>query len=325
MPANLTPEYEAAEQRYREARDDEQRLEALQEMLSTIPKHKGTEKMQADIKRRISQLRKAQARRPAKRGPDPFHVPRSGAGQVVLIGRPNVGKSMLLAATTNAPVKVAEYPYSTALPVPGMLQHEDVQIQLIDTPPMTAQNVPAGLLGTVRAAEVICIVADASAEPLEDVETVLAVLEDRGMVLRSAPICQLDRAAAQHSAIIIANKIDQADADTIASMRELYHGKLDILAVSAARGDGLEQLRQRLWQLLAQIRVYTKQPGKPPDRERPFTLPIGSSVADLARAIHRELPEKMKFARIWGDGRYKGQQVHRSEVLHDKDVVEIHE
>ena len=148
MPANLTPEYERAEQRYREAGDDAERLEALREMLSTIPKHKGTEKMQADLKRRISQLVKAGGKRARARTVDPFHVPRGGAGQIVLLGLPNVGKSMLVATTTDASVKVAEYPYTTALPVPGMWPYQDVQIQVVDTPPVTAEHVPPGLFGT---------------------------------------------------------------------------------------------------------------------------------------------------------------------------------
>src|SRR5689334_19507521 len=113
MPANLTPDYDRADQRYRAATTDDERLEALREMFAVIPKHKGTEKLQADLKRRISQFRKAVAKKPAK-GVDPFHVPRAGAGQVVIIGPPNVGKSLLVARTTHAPVKVADYPYTTA-------------------------------------------------------------------------------------------------------------------------------------------------------------------------------------------------------------------
>ena len=326
MPTNLTPQFEKAEQRYRQAATDEEKLDALREMLSTIPKHKGTEKMQADIKRRISQLRKAQTQKGPSRGPDLFHVPKGGAGQVVLVGPPNVGKSMLVAITTDAPVKVADYPFTTAVPVPGMCRYEDAQIQLVDTPPVMADHLSGGLMGTIRSADVIAVVVDGAGEALEQAELVLNLLSGRGLVLRSLPRSELDgRDPSQRSGIIMANKIDVAPPENISALRELYAGTLEVWPVSAASGEGLSAMLKRLWQLLAVIRVYTKEPGKPPDHERPFTLAVGSTVEDLARQIHREMPEKMRYARVWGDGRFSGQQVHRADRLHDKDIVEIHQ
>jgi len=327
MPANLTPEYEKAEQRLREATSDEAKLEALQEMLSTIPKHKGTEKMQADIKRRISQLRKAAARRPAARGPDPFHVPKGGAGQVALAGAPNVGKSSLLAAVTNAPVKVGEYPYTTALPTPGMWGYEDVQIQLVDTPPLTGEHVPAGLMGTLRAADVIAVVIDASAGALEQADALLGLFAERGLTLVTRPRSELDPSdRGRMGGLIVANKIDASDGRAnAAALEELYRGRLEVLGVSATAGEGLDRLARRLWELLAVIRIYTKEPGQDADMDKPYILPVGSGVEDLARAIHRDLPEMMKYARLWGHGRFDGQRAHRNQVLHDRDVVEIHQ
>ena len=325
MPANLTPDYERAEQRYRSAATDEEKLDALREMFATIPKHKGTEKIQADIKHKISLFRKTIAKKPAKTV-DPFHIPRSGAGQVVLIGPPNSGKSLLLAKTTHAAAKVAEYPFTTAIPLPGMAIFEDVQIELIDTPPVTSGHVPGGLMGTIRNADIVAVVVDASENPLEEAEMVISLLSERGLVLRSVPLNQIDRSDfSQCSALLVANKVDLADAETGAALSELYKNRLDVVAVSAETGQGLDAFIRRLWQLLSLVRVYTKEPGKPPDRGKPFTLEIGSSIEDLAREIHRELPEKMKFARVWGDGRYQGQQVHRTEVLRDRDIVEIHQ
>lgn len=325
MPANLTPDYERAEQRYRAASTDDERLEALREMFATIPKHKGTEKLQADLKRKISQLRKAAARKPAK-GTDLFHVPRAGAGQVVLVGPPNSGKSQIVGKTTHAPVRVAEYPFSTPLPVPGMAHYQDVPIELVDTPPVTADHIPGGLLGTIRNSDIIAIVIDASGDPLEEAEMVIGLLQSRGLVLRSAPHNQLDPSDPnQHVAILVANKVDAAPAETIPALRELYKNRIEVCPVSAQTGEGLDRLLEWIWQLLCLVRVYTKQPGKPADMTRPFTLEIGSTVEELAREIHQELPQRMTFARIWGDGRFAGQQVHRTEVLHDRDVVEIHE
>ena len=323
MPANLTPDYERAELRYRQAGSDEERIEALREMLSLLPKHKGTDKMQADLKRRISQLRKSQARKPA-RSVDLFHVPKGGCGQVVLTGPPNSGKSLLLATTTNAPVKVADYPFTTALPAPGMWQYQDVQIQVVDTPPLTEEHVVPGLMGAIRFADVLALVVDAR-NGLEQADSTLRALTHRGLQLRSAPRDQLDDDPNQYPALIVAAKADLAAPGDLTALAELYAGTLDVLDVSCTTGQGLDALQQRLWELLAVVRVYTKEPGRPADHDKPFTLPAGSTVEDLAREIHRELPEKMKYARIWGHGRFDGQQVHRTEPLCDRDVVEIHQ
>ena len=325
MPANLTPDYERAEEKYRAAVADEDKLEALREMFATIPKHKGTEKLQADLKRKMSQLRHTVAKKPAKTA-DPFHVPRTGAGQVVLIGPPNTGKSALLGRITHAPAKVADYPFTTALPLPGMAHWEDVQIELVDTPPITPEHLPGGMLGMIRSANIVAIVVDASADPLEETEVILDLLARRGLTLKTIAHSEMDPSDYNAlSAMIVANKADVADESTLATLKELYAGRLEVWPVSATTGQGLDAWIARLWQLLALVRVYTKQPGHTADKGKPFTLPLGSTIDDLAREIHRELPEKMKFARIWGNGRFAGQQVHRTEVLHDGDQVEIHE
>lgn len=326
MPANLTPEFEKAEERYRQAASDDERLAALREMLSAIPKHKGTEKMQADLKRRISHLHREQQISGHPKAPDPFHIPKSGAGQVVLIGPPNTGKSSLLAATTSAEAKVADYPFTTVLPQPGMWHSDDVQIELVDTPPITADHIPTGLLGTIRTADLACVVVEAGDQALEQIEAVLTVLKDRDLTLRTVLRHELDACdSALRAGLIVVNKADLAAPETIQTVRDLYAGILETLAVSARSRQGLGELFKRLWQLLGRVRIYAKQPGQPPDMTKPFTLPAGSSIADFARLIHRDLPERMKYARLWGHGRFEGQQMHKTEVLHDRDVVEIHE
>lgn len=326
MPANLTPEYEKADQRYRQAATDAERLAALQEMLATIPKHKGTEKMQADLKHRLSQLRKAEAKSAHSKGPDPFHIPKTGAGQVALIGPPNTGKSSLLAATTNAEAKIAEYPFTTVVPQPGMWHLDDVQIELVDTPPLTAEHVPTGLMGTIRNADVVCVVVEAGDAALEQVEMVEEVLHERGLTLHTAPRTELNLAeAGQRPGLIVLNKVDSAGDENIATIQELFAGRLETVTVSARTKHGLDILFRRLWALLAMVRVYSKEPGHPAQMHKPFVLPAGSTIADLARMIHRDLPNTMKFARLWGHSRFEGQHVHKTEVLRDRDIVEIHE
>ncbi len=331
MPANLTPEYEKADLRYRHAASDEERVAALEEMLAVIPKHKGTEKMQAELKRRLSQLRKAEQKSTHGKGPDPFHVPKGGAGQVVLIGPPNTGKSSLLAATTHADAKVADYPFTTTVPLPGMWHQADVQLELVDTPPLAPGHVPPGLLGTIRGADVVGVVVEAGEAAFEQVEQVLDILRARGLTLRSVRQDLLPAGdAAQRPGLLIANKSDAADPQSLDALRSLYGtpgtgASLEVVAISARLRQGLDELFSRLWELLARIRVYTKQPGRPPDLHKPFVVPLGATVADLALQIHRDLPGRMKFARLWGHSRFEGQQVHKTEVLRDRDVVEIHE
>lgn len=328
MATNVTPQYEKANERYRQATSDEERLDALQEMLRLVPKHKASEKLQADLKHRISQLKKGEGKKPvAAKGPDPFHVPRSGAGQAVLLGPPNCGKSSLVAATTNAPVKVAEYPFTTVVPCPGMWPCGGAQIQLVDTPPLTAEHVPPGLMGTVRAGDVALLVVDASGDCLEEAEMLLDVFTQRELKLLSVPRSQIDPAdKAACCGLMVATKIDRPGGEeAVGTLAELLAGRIEVMGVSSATPRGLDELRDRVWQLLSVIRVFTKEPGKPVDKSKPFTLPVGSAVEELARQIHRDLPDKMTFARLWGEGRHDGMHVHKTALLQDKDIVEIHD
>jgi ribosome-interacting GTPase 1 len=114
LPANLPPAYFEAENRYREAKTPAEGIAALEEMLAIMPKHKGTDKLKADLRRRISKLKsKQQEKKKLGRRDRGYKIEKEGVGQVVLIGEPNVGKSSLVAALTNADPQVAEFPHST--------------------------------------------------------------------------------------------------------------------------------------------------------------------------------------------------------------------
>ena len=327
MPANLTPDYKAADDWFRRATTDEERLAALEEMLRTIPKHKGTEGLQADIKRRMSKF-KAALESGAKKGGgkhvDVFCVPRSGAGQVALLGTPNTGKSSIVGALSNAHVHVADYPFATDKPVPGMMRFEDVQIQLVDSPPITADFAPTGLVNTMRGADLIALVIDLSADVLEQMEVCLKYL-DSHRLLR----CEGDNIndPAFHQAkrgFVLCTKADLAYEGTLTTLKELCTRPLEFVETSAKTGTGLDCFARQVFELLQVIRIYAKPPGKPADMEAPFTLPAGSNVLDLAQHIHRELAGKVKNARVWGTGVYDGQHVQLHHVLHDKDTVELH-
>jgi ribosome-interacting GTPase 1 len=327
MPLNLTPEYFEADRQYRQARSRDEKLAALERMLSTIPKHKGSEKKQADLKRKISELRQAPAAKHKGATVDPFHVPAQGAGQALLFGLPNSGKSSILGRLSNAPVKITEFPFGTQLPVPGMIYHEDAPIQMVDLPPVTPEHVPPGMVNALRHAEIILLVVDLNADSvLEDIDALLAILAQRDITFEAAE--QDDAGQSMHvwpRGLIVATKIDLPDAsENLQVLRELRPPEPPILPVSGRTGQGLPELTRTLFEILHVIRVYSKLPGKPPDKDNPFVLPAGSTVGELARLIHKDIADHLKYARIWGQGVFDGQQVHAAHVLADRNIVELH-
>jgi ribosome-interacting GTPase 1 len=330
MPANLTPEYKKADERYRNAGTDEEKLSALEEMLREIPKHKGTEHLQGDIKRRISKLKTAMESGGKKGGTkhvDVFHVPRSGAGQAALVGMPNSGKSAILAALTNAPVNVADYPFATDKPVPGMALFEDVPIQLVDAPPITADFAPPGLVNTYRSADLLAIVIDlASTAVLEQMEVCTAYLDSHKLILdetaaeEDESILRLGR-----KTFVIATKADIAPAGTLETLRELTNRPFEYIEISSETKTGLDNLMRRIFEMLDVVRIYAKKPHEEADMNEPFTLARGSNVHDLAYLVHRELAEKLKTARAWNSpNAHDGQHVPREHILSDKEIIELH-
>jgi ribosome-interacting GTPase 1 len=326
VPANLTPQYKKAEEAYRNASTDEERRLALEEMLRQIPKHKGTEHLQADIKKRLKQLREgAEAKKGGAKHVDVFHVPRSGAGQIVLLGLPNSGKSAILAALTKARVNVADYPFTTDKPVPGMMFFEDVQIQLVDTPPLTADHAPPGLVQTFRGCDLIAIVIDLSTDPLEQLEIALKYLDTHRLIADHAADPEEGAGILSHPAFILGTKCDIAPPGTIETLRELCDRPLDFLEISSTTGKGLPEFAAYAFDKLNIIRIYAKKPGKEPDMKEPFTLPRNSTVTDLAYHIHRQLAEKLKSARAWNAPNiHDGQNVPRDHILSDKEIIELH-
>jgi hypothetical protein len=314
--------YRKAEETFRQAKTTAEKIAALEEMYATIPKHKGTEKMQADIKRRISKLREAGEQPKARGGIDLFYVEKHGAGQFVLIGMPNCGKSALVGALTKAHVTVAPYPFATHAPVPGMMVYEDVQIQLVDMPPVTAEGPVPGMTGAIRAADGLIICIDLGADVLEQMEVCMGLLEGRGLVL---PGRQVPEGGAAKRMLVAGTKLDlPGAAENFQAMKELYGSAVPLLAVSAEKGDNLGEIPRTCFKMLSVVRIYPKEPGKPPDKERPFVLPQGSTVLDLAAVIHKGLAANLKRARIWGANMYEGAPAPREHVLSDRDIVELH-
>ena len=328
MPANLTPQYHDAEERFKAAASHAGKIEALREMLAVIPKHKGTEKLQADLKRRLARLEDEEASiaRSGPRRADPGHVHREGAGQWVLLGPPNSGKSSLLAALTHARPEIGDYPFTTRAPLPGMAAFEDVPIQLVDTPPVAADHTEPYLVNLAHNADGLLLVFDVAADDTADAARLLFELLSRARVwprIRPLPVDAPPFLMAKPVAIL-GNKSDADDGTFAALAREAIGGDLPFFPVSALTGAGLDPLREHLFRELRKIRVYGKEPGHKPDMDRPFVLAEGATIHDFARHVHKEIAERLKFARIWGHAKFDGQQVDRHHVLADKDVVELH-
>ncbi len=340
MPANLTPEYRAAEAAFRKARDPRERLECLREMLRVIPKHKGTDHLQGDIKRRIKELSE-ELERPTKggaRGGPALVIRPEGAAQIALIGPPNVGKSSLHGRLTGSGAQAAPYPFTTQYPEPGMMPHEDIFFQLVDLPAVSSEHPLPWLASTLQTADGSLLVVDLD-DPagVEQVQAVHAVLGERRVTLaeRWEPAGEPpgtgaggddDPFALRLPTLLLANKADRlADADAeLRALLEVTALPYPAFAVSAITGQGLGKIGPWLFSHLGLTRVYTKAPGRPPDRTRPFTLRRGQTVEHVARLVHKDLARSLKYARVWGKSGFDGQQVGREHRVADGDVVELH-
>lgn len=325
MPANLTPDFLKARKEFRAAQTPQEKLAALEKMLTTIPKHKGTDKMQGDIKRRIAKLRDSRSRTKQSKGPRLDHIDREGAGQVVLLGPPNSGKSRLLSALTNARPEIADYPYSTVRPMPGMMAFEDVPIQLIDLPPITAEYSEPWVYSLIRQSDLCLVILDGSLSPDElagMVEELIMLVEERHIRLVEGGVRSEEERIKEVCCRIILTKGDRLS-DHRPALAELAPF-FPSLFTSAETGAGLDELRHEVFTVLDVIRIYTKLPGKPPDKDEPYILAAGSTALDAVKTVHREFVDKLRYIRVWGSGRFAGQQVPATHRMADKDIIEIH-
>ena len=326
MPTNLPPEYFGAEKRYKQAATSREKIAALEELISTVPKHKGTDRLRADLRKKLSQVREEAVRKKKSGKGDLFTVERQGAAQIALAGLPNAGKSSLLKVLTHANPVIADYPVSTVMPLSGMMPFEDVQFQLVDLPPVGNESTDGWVSGILRTADILLLVIDLSDEPVARTEFVLGRLGLWKIALLKKGDDRAEKRTSEDRPVIVAgNKVDLAGTDIgLAAMKEKYGALYPLVSVSAARKQGIEGLRRVVFDSSGIIRVYSKEPGKGPDRATPFVLPAGSSVIDLAEVIHRDFVQSLKYACIWGSAKFDGQRVQRDYVLRDGDVVEFH-
>jgi ribosome-interacting GTPase 1 len=295
-------------------------------MLSVMPKHKGTDRLRAELRTKIARFSEESERKLAtsRRG-SAYNIPPEGAGQVILVGLPNAGKSQLITAVTEASPNVADYPFTTKGPTPAMMMFEDVPIQLVDIPPIIDREARPWLSNLLRGADLLLLMVDLSQEPIGQLEAVIEELEK--LKIRPTGLREYDDEFWLHQSnvIIVGNKIDlEGSEGNLAKVESRYNEEFPIISISATKGPGLEQLKQEVYKALDIIRVYTKAPGQKTGFGEPMIMKRGSTVKEAARSVHKDFQAGLKYALVWGSGKYDGQKVKREHVLEDGDVIELH-
>jgi len=328
MPANLPPQYFETEKKLKTAKTPQEKIAILEELLSIVPKHKGTEKLQALLKTKIAKFKHQSTKKLAvsRQGPT-FHIEKAGAGQIVLIGLPNSGKSSLVNSITNATLEVGDYPFTTHTPSPAMMAYENIQIQLIDTPPVTSDFIEIWHIEMIKVADGILFVLDLSRPSLvDDYLTLCQKLTEKRIETTVSPFSTAETEFSfRKKALIVANKLDHPEAkNNLESFRTQIPEKALLIPVSAKQKHNLDSLRLEIFKLLEILRVYSKIPGKKAERDEPFVFKKGSTLTDMAKAVHKDFASKLKFARLWNTQKYKGQKVNRDYELQDEDIIELH-
>jgi len=327
MPANLTPQYLEAEANFKQAKTIPEKIKALEIMMAIIPKHKGTEKIRAQLKSRMAKLKEELQRKPTiGRAEQAYTIKREGAAQVVLLGLPNSGKSSLFSQVTHAFSEVAEYPFTTQKPIPGMMKFENIQIQLVDTPPIQLDHIEPGLSNLIRNADALLLIIDLNENPVFQMEILQEELKQMKIeIVGKGPIPSLEGGWGSQKTLLLGNKCDVSNAmEGYRIFETRFKDTFPILPVSAKEGMNCEELKKEVYQLLDIIRVYTKAPGEEPELTEPVVLKKGSTVGDVALSIHKDFFAKLRYAKIWGSGKFGGQMVKRDHQINEGDVIELH-
>jgi ribosome-interacting GTPase 1 len=329
MPANLTQQYLKAEEAYRRAATPDEELKCLQAMLQEIPKHKGTDHLQASLKTKISKLKKdITSDKKSGQKSRGLRIPRQGAGTAILLGGPNAGKSQFLATMTGATPEVAQYPFTTHQPMPGMMPWEDVVVQLIDTPPITSDFIEAYIYGLIRSAELVLLILDLGDDDgvTRCLEVIEKLNETKTRLGSESCLDESDVGLSFTQTLLIPNKIDLPGAnDRLELFHEMSPISLPEFPISATEEIGLEPLRNEIYRRMDVVRAYTKLPSaKEPDMGRPFTVRRGDTLLDLAPQVHKDYAKGLKFARVWGSAVHDGTIVKGDYEINDRDIVELH-
>ena len=328
MPTNLPPDYYSVEKQFKAATDPAEKIELLEEMMAKIPKHKGTDHLRADLRRKLSKLKVAGgAKKGATRHSSAYNISREGAGQIVILGAANTGKSSLVASQTNADPEVSPAPFSTWGPTPGMMYIDNIQVQLIDTPPLNPEHVEADMFNLVRKCDLVLVMVDLQADPVKQLEDTMELLTQRRVVPEhlAERFADEERRYFLKPCLVVANKCDDESDDEVYDIfRELLEGDCPMMPVSVQTGRNMDAMKQAIYEKLEIMRVYSQAPGEQAKLDLPFVLPIGSTVEEFAGKVHQDFAQNLKSARVWGkSAAFEGQTVSREHVLQDGDIVEL--
>ncbi|HZX12273.1 MAG TPA: GTPase [Candidatus Nanoarchaeia archaeon] len=306
MPINANYEYTEAEKKVAEAKTPQEKIRALENLLSASPSHKGAEKLRQEIKQKISKLRLKLEKEQAKKGGRfSVAIKKEGAAQVVLVGLPNAGKSWILRKFTNAKTKVAEYEFTTKMPELGVMDVGGVKIQMVELPAIfegfaDAEKGPS-FFGIARAADLVVIIVDGTRECEADVRMIEAEFEKALIPLEKLK----EKQGSGRPCLVVVNKVMKS-----------FKCSYPVC--------GIDELKHAVWSMLGLMWVRTKMPRKKPDWP-PVALRKGDSVRDLAAHVHKDFVERFRFARIWGKSvRHEGANVGLDHVLAEGDIVEVH-
>lgn len=327
MPANLTPQYLEAEAKFKQAKTAQEKIKALEVMMAVIPKHKGTEKLRGQLKSRMAKLKEELQKRPTiGRAEQAYNIKREGAAQVVLLGLPNSGKSTVFSKVTHAFSEVADYPFTTQKPIPGMMKFENLQIQLVDTPPVQLGRIEPGLSNLIRNADALLLVVDLTEEPIFQMEILQEELKGmKIMIARKETVPSQEVGWASLKTLLLGNKCDVKNAmEGYRAFEICFRETFPVLPISAKEGMNLDELKKEVYRILDIIRVYTKVPGGEPDLTEPVVLKKGSTIENVALSIHKDFVKKLRYAKIWGSGKFDGQMVKRDYQVNEGDVIELH-
>ena len=366
MPINAKPEFFQSEKQYHLATTPKEKIAALEEMLKTAPSHKGAENLRAQIKQRLAKLRESldKNRQASKGRGKHLAVKKEGAAQVILASLTNAGKSSLITTLTNAKPTVADYEYTTMKPEMGIMDHEGIQIQLIEVPAITKDYAYRGdgpaYFSIMRGADLIIFLIDNTKDKEEQLEILhdefekaqiklnaekpkitikkqgvggIEFLGKRHFQFTIREATKMLQTHAYHNAVVSANEpVTLEDLADVINESLVYlpllvvYTKADLAGegVSVKTKQGLPELKKNIFDALSLIKVFTKSPGKSKDLP-PVALYQGENVKKLAQVIHKDFYLKFRYARVWGDSmKHDGQKVGLEHELKDNDIVEFH-